>query len=88
MLSHYRALGKLRKEHSALTDGDFRFVEHGETSFVFERANAKERILVFANMGDAKTFAIPKGCTNALTGEKLAGTLMLERAEWAILLVK
>ena len=88
LLSHYRALGKLRKEHSALTDGDFRFVEHGETSFVFERANAKERILVFANMGDAKTFAIPKGCTNALTGEKLAGTLTLERAEWAILLVQ
>ena len=88
LLSHYRALGKLRAEHSALADGDFRFVEHDKTSFVFERANAKERILVFANMGDAKTFAIPKGCTNALTGEKLANTLTLERAEWTILLVK
>ncbi len=87
LLSHYRALGKLRMEHSALRNGDFRFLEHDATAFVFERSNNGERILVFANMGEKKTFSIPKGSVNALTGEVLGTTLKLGRAEWAILLV-
>ena len=86
LLSHYRVLGKLRREHPALTDGDFRFIEHDATSFVFERQGKDERILVLANMGEVKTFAIPKGCTNALTGEMLGNKLTLNRAEWAVLL--
>jgi glycosidase len=83
---HYRALGKLRREHSALTLGEFRFLEHDEASFVFERASAEERILVCANMGEKRAFSIPEGSTNALTGESLGTTLTLDRAEWAILL--
>ena len=84
---HYRALGKLRREHSALTNGDFRFVEHDATSFVFERVNQEERLLVFANMGDARTFAVPSHSTNALTGKAVKNTLTLARGEWAILVV-
>ena len=87
LLTHYRALGKLRREHPALKEGEFRFVECTPTAFAFERACASERILVLANMGDAKTFALPKGCTNALTGEACKDSLTLERTEWAILLV-
>jgi 4-alpha-glucanotransferase len=86
LLDHYRALGKLRREHSSLVDGDFCFVEHNATSFVFERKNKNERILVFANMGDTKTFAVPKNCVNALTTEAVGSTLTLGCAEWAILL--
>ncbi len=86
LLDHYRALGKLRQEYSALTDGDFRFLEHGAHHFAFERANGEERILVLANMGERQSFALPKGCTNALTGEAVGTTLTLEHAEWAILL--
>ena len=86
LLSHYRALGKLRREHPALTDGDFRFLEHNATSFVFERKTKGERILVFANMGEEKTFSIPKGSANALTKEGIGTSLKLGRAEWAILL--
>ena len=85
---HYRALGKMRREHPVLKTGDFRFLEHSQTSFVFERSNADERVLVLANMGDAKAFDVSAGCANALTGEKVAQTLTLARGEWAILLEK
>lgn len=88
LLSHYRALGKLRGEHSALADGEFRFLEHDATSFAFERAGHNERIVVLANMGEAKTFSIPKGSVNALSGEALGTSLKLAHAEWAILAVK
>jgi len=88
LLSHYRALGKLRGEHPALADGEFRFLEHDATSFVFERAAEGERILVLANMGEEKTFAVPRGSVNALTGEVPGTSLKLGHAEWAILSVK
>ena len=88
LLSHYRALGKLRLEHPTLTDGDFRFLEHNATSFVFERQGKGERILVLANMGDARTFSVPAHSINALTGEAVGNALTLDRAEWAILSVK
>ena len=88
LLSHYRALGKLRREHPALACGDFRFVEHDATSFVFERQGKGERILVLANVGEERTFDIPARSVNALTGEALGATLTLGQAEWAILLAK
>ena len=88
LLSHYRALGKLRREHPALTSGEFRFIEHDATSFVFERQGKGERILVLANVGEERTFDIPARSTNALTGEALGSTLTLGQAEWAILLAK
>ncbi len=88
LLSHYRALGKLRREHPALANGDFRFVEHDATSFVFERTSKSEHIFVLANMGETKAFSAPKGSVNALTGEALGTSLKLGHAEWAILAVK
>ena len=88
LLSHYRALGKLRREHPALTRGAFRFLEHDTNSFVFERESEDERILVLANMGEKKAFSVPQGSTNALTGDSVGTTLTLERTEWAILSVK
>ena len=88
LLSHYRALGKLRGEHPVLKRGEFRFLEHDATSFAFERAGEGERILVLANVGEAKTFTVPKGSVNALTGEALGTSLKLAHAEWAILSVK
>lgn len=86
LLDHYRTLGKLRAEHPALRDGDFRFVAHDATSFVFERATEREKLLVFANMGDAKTFDVPKGYINAITNKAAERSLTLDRAEWAVLL--
>ena len=88
LLSHYRALGKLRREHPVLADGDFRFLEHNATSFVFERQGKGERILVLANMGDARIFSVPAHSTNALTGKTLGSALTLNCAEWAVVSVK
>ncbi len=88
LLSHYRALGKLRREHPALADGEFRFIEHDATSFVFERVGLGERILVLANVGEERTFGVPVESVDALTGEALGATLTLGHAEWAVLSVK
>jgi hypothetical protein len=39
-------------------------------------------------MGGEKTFSVPKGSVNALTGEVLGTSLKLGHAEWAVLSVK
>lgn len=88
LLSHYRALGKLRHEHPVLSRGEFRFVEHDATSFAFERADENERIVVLANMGEAHTFTLLGNYQNALTGKAVAKHLTLARGEWAVLIVK
>ena len=87
LLLHYHALGKLRREHPVLQEGYFRFLEHDATSFVFERVGSGECILVYANMGEERSFSVPRGSINVLTGEALGTTLKLGRAGWAILLV-
>ncbi len=53
--AHYRALGELRRKHTCLSCGDFRFVEHTERAFAYERIDpaTKDRLTVAANMGDA-----------------------------------
>ena len=87
LLSHYRALGKLRREHPALTHGEFRFLSHDATSFTFERVSDGERLLVLANIGEKKVFSIPRGSVNAFTGEPCGTRLTLGPAEWAVLIV-
>lgn len=49
LLAHYRALGKLRREHSAFAGGDFRIVAHDCGLFAFERENAEEKLLIITN---------------------------------------
>ncbi len=51
--AHYKALGKLRREHRCLADGDFRFSEHTAHAFAFERVAARgsDRLTVAVNMG-------------------------------------
>lgn len=49
LLAHYKALGKLRKDHSVFAGGDFKVTAHDGGLFAFERENAKERILVIVN---------------------------------------
>ena len=87
LLTHYRKLGKLRGEHSALTNGEFCFLEHDAASFAFERVNDQERILVFANMGEEKSFSAPNGSVDVFTGEHIGNTLTLGRGEWAVLCI-
>ncbi len=49
LLAHYRALGKLRKEHSAFAGGDFRVTAHDCGLFAFERENSEEKLLIIVN---------------------------------------
>ena len=49
LLAHYRALGKLRREHSAFAGGDFRVTAHNEGLFAFVRQNEKETLQTIVN---------------------------------------
>lgn len=49
LLAHYRALGRLRKEHSVFAGGEFRVVAHDCGLFAFERENAEEKLLIIVN---------------------------------------
>lgn len=62
LLEYYRFLGKLRKDHLCLKDGDFRFIYRDASAFVFERRKGDDVLLIAANMGK-ETLKLP------LTGE-------------------
>ena len=90
LLSHYRALGALRRRYSALRDGDFRFTYCKNSVIAYERVGADDTLLVIANMGDTHRFPLLGEWNNALTGERVApmnGTLVLPSAS-ALVLVK
>ncbi len=52
LVSHYTALGRLRREHSVFADGEFRILTAEDSFIAFERANENEKIVVLANMGN------------------------------------
>lgn len=52
LLEHYRRLGELRTIEPAFDRGDFRILEHGEHTLVYERYRDGSRVLVLANGGD------------------------------------
>ena len=49
LTEHYKALGKIRKEHSVYAGGDFNVIAHDGGLFAFVRKNAKEEITTLAN---------------------------------------
>ena len=52
ILEHYQALGRLRREHPCLSEGDFKFLCRTKHAFAFERFDVKsgDRLTVAANM--------------------------------------
>lgn len=50
LLEHYRALGKLRREHSAFAGGDFKVTAHDCGLFAFTRSDANETIHIAVNL--------------------------------------
>ncbi len=50
--AHYRMLGELRRRHTALKTGAFRFLWHDERAFVFERSDRSngDTVLVAVNL--------------------------------------
>ncbi len=72
LLAHYRTLGAMRRAHKALKEGDFRFLSHTSTAFLFERHDREsgDRLFVAVNMGETPCeFELPRIGKNALTGE-------------------
>ena len=85
LLSHYRALGQLRRTHPALKDGDFRFLLAENGCVSFERISGKDHLVVLANMGEEKTYPVQSGLRDALTGKSLGSTVTLSPRSWRIL---
>ena len=69
--AHYRALGKLRKTHSALKDGDFRFTVRKKDFIAYERSNGEDHLTVLINVSDREeSYPLSSPLQNALTGEQ------------------
>ena len=76
LLAHYRALGKLRKEHSAFAGGDFRVTAHDHGLFAFEREDAEEKLLIIVNRASFPIRYDVKGAwTDLLTQENGNGEI-------------
>ncbi len=51
LLEHYRKLGELRNIEPAFDRGDFRVLDHGRETLVYERSKDGSRVVVIANGG-------------------------------------
>ena len=69
LLAHYRKLGRLRRAHKCLADGDFKFLCHTEHAFAFERFDVAsgDRLTVAANVGNAPFHFHPIGSREVVT---------------------
>lgn len=88
LLTHYRRLGALRWEHSALRDGAFSFLFHSEHAFAYLRRREDDCVLTAANIGEERvTLELPEGIWADLEGETYQETLWVE-PETARILVR
>ena len=88
LTAHYRALGQMRKKHSALKDGTFRFLCHTENAFAFERVDEQngDSLIVAANMGsDNFVLSLRGAYRNALTSAPVCRSLTVKPSEFVIL---
>lgn len=85
---HYRALGKMRANHSVFESGDFAFLEHQGGRVAFERKNERERLLVYANADTSPwEITLSGSWRNALTGTQASGKINIP-PETAVVFVK
>ncbi len=76
ILEHYKRLGRIREENSALIDGDFSIVKHTDSCVVYVRESKDNRIIVVANRGDGISLDLPSGkYTNLLTDNMYDGAI-------------
>ena len=82
LLAHYRALGRLRREHPALKDGGFRFLMQAEHAFAFERACQGDCLVIAANMGKTGiTLPLSGAWRDAITNQPVSSpSVMPQRA--------
>lgn len=86
LLSHYRLLGKIRQEHPALADGEFRFLFHTPETFAFERVKKGDRVVVAVHLGKKKTsFSLPGHWVDLLNGHAFENLVELFAKSFVIL---
>ncbi len=71
LVTHYRALGALRRRASALREGDFRFTACKKDAIAYERVSRDSTVLVLANMGAPWKYPLSGLWSDALTGERI-----------------
>ena len=88
LLAHYRALGAMRRRHSALANGGFRFLLHTPHAIAFERRDGEtgDTLVVIANMGDSGVELLLDGAyRNALTRESVGNRVSVLPISYAVL---
>ena len=85
LLSHYRSLAKIRHSHPSLTDGDFRFLCHGNGYFAYERKKGTDTVILLANRMGEHTFSLDGVYYDAQTGHKAEKEITLEGCSFCIL---
>ena len=84
--AHYRSLGKLRREHFALKNGDFRFTVRKKDFIAYERANQNDRITVLINLSNEPLlYPLTSTAKDALTGIKYQGSVSIPPMQALIL---
>jgi glycosidase len=87
LLSHYRLLGKIRREHPVFIDGDFVPVSDMLGCVAYERCGRGEKIITVANRNEnAITYCLPEEGFISLTGQKVSGRELYLEPETAAIL--
>ncbi len=85
LLAHFRALGQLRKENTALRLGDLEFLEAGDGHIAFKRTWENKTVKIYVNQQDAP-WQVPGG--KLLLGHNLRNVapdwISLEKLGWCI----
>lgn len=87
LLSYYRRLGEIRRDHKVFSDGDFYIIKHTGSAIAYARENTEELIIVVANRGERYTVDIPEGIsyTDLLTGKVYEGCIVVSENSVMIL---
>ncbi len=89
LLSHYRLLGTIRREHKVFESGEFVPVSAALGCVAYERRNAQERIMTVANRNSHPIkYILPESGYEVITGGKVNGRELCLDGETAAILIK
>ena len=79
LLSHYKKLGEIRKDHKAFSGGAFKITHRGNDFIAFERKKGKDRVFVAANAGYQKEIALIGSWRDELSGKVYENKILVDR---------
>lgn len=78
LLTFYKKLGKIRREHTVFGDGEFELLAEGAHALAFSRRNAREWVIVAANRGKEDfPLCLPRAASELLFGRHAAGEVQI-----------